>query len=122
MSRLMVALTVLAVLLGGASALAEDSAQQQVKAACKADYRRFCFGTMPGSGRILACLGKHVAELSPLCGQVVGIAQLCAEDRKTHCASASPGKGELKSCLEANRAKLSEGCARVLPASAPAPK
>ncbi|MBV5264101.1 cysteine rich repeat-containing protein [Pinisolibacter aquiterrae] len=34
---------------------------------CKADYLKFCGFITPGGGRGLACLQRHVADLSPAC-------------------------------------------------------
>jgi hypothetical protein len=41
------------------------------RAACKADYDKFCKGTMPGGGRVLACLNKQHDQLSDGCKKVV---------------------------------------------------
>ncbi|PWB93706.1 cysteine rich repeat-containing protein [Methylosinus sporium] len=43
-----------------------------MKKACKADYRRFCSGVMPGGGRIIACLQNHASELEPDCAKALG--------------------------------------------------
>ncbi len=51
-------------------ALAQDLTAEQ-RTACKGDYDKYCKGTMPGGGRILACLGKQHAQLSSACKQVV---------------------------------------------------
>ena len=52
------------------AALAQDFTAAQ-RAACKGDYDKFCKGTMPGSGRVLACLNKQHDQLSDACKQVV---------------------------------------------------
>ncbi len=39
----------------------------EAQAACKADYEKYCKGTAPGGGRIIACLNKQYAELAPAC-------------------------------------------------------
>ncbi|KRQ02713.1 MULTISPECIES: hypothetical protein [Bradyrhizobium] len=44
-------------------------ARSEAKQACKADYSRFCAGTMPGGGRIRKCLGDNYASLSAACKQ-----------------------------------------------------
>ncbi|HVW57291.1 MAG TPA: cysteine rich repeat-containing protein [Rhizobiaceae bacterium] len=43
----------------------------QQKAACRADYRKFCTGVMPGRGRLIKCLSKHTNDLTPDCQKVV---------------------------------------------------
>ena len=52
------------------AALAQDFTAAQ-RAACKGDYDKFCKGTMPGGGRVLACLNKQHDKLSDACKQVV---------------------------------------------------
>lgn len=78
-----------------------------------ADYKRFCFGTMPGGGRIIACLGEPMAELAAVCAKTVGMGQACVEDCKKYCPDASPQDVGLKRCLE-QAAKPSPGCASTL--------
>jgi hypothetical protein len=41
------------------------------RAACQADYDKFCKGTMPGGGSIIACLNKNYAQLADACKKVV---------------------------------------------------
>jgi hypothetical protein len=55
-------------------AFAQDMTAEQ-RSACKADYDRFCHGTMPGGGRIIACLAKQNDQLSDACKKVVADAQ-----------------------------------------------
>jgi hypothetical protein len=50
------------------AALAQTAEQ---KSACKADYRKFCTGVMPGGGRLIKCLSKHMSDLTPECQKVV---------------------------------------------------
>jgi hypothetical protein len=47
---------------GSALAQATDS-----RGACKADYDKFCAGTAPGGGRVVACLNKQRDQLSDTC-------------------------------------------------------
>ena len=35
--------------------------------ACKADYDKYCTGTAPGGGRVVACLNKQRDQLSAAC-------------------------------------------------------
>lgn len=51
-------------------ALAQDMNAEQ-RAACKADYDKFCSGTMPGGGRIIACLAKQNDKLADACKKVI---------------------------------------------------
>jgi hypothetical protein len=73
----MIRIFALALTLGAATftaAQAQDFTPAQ-RAACKADYDAFCKGTMPGGGRVLACLAKHDARLSAACKKVVAEAK-----------------------------------------------
>ena len=53
----------------GAAAAQDFTAEQ--RAACKGDYGKFCKGTFPGGGRVLACLNKQYGQLSDACKKVV---------------------------------------------------
>ena len=57
-----------------APAIAQDMTAEQ-RAACKGDYDKFCKGTMPGGGRIIACLSKQNNKLTDACKKVVADAQ-----------------------------------------------
>ncbi len=39
--------------------------------ACKQDYQKYCAGTAPGGGRIVACLNKHRDQLSAVCQKAI---------------------------------------------------
>ncbi len=66
--RTLIIAAALALLAG--PALAQDFTAEQ-RAACKGDYETFCKGTVPGGGRVLACLSKESAKLSAACRKVV---------------------------------------------------
>ena len=51
-------------------AIAQDFTAEQ-RAACKTDYETFCKGTMPGGGRVLACLKKNEGKRSAACKKMV---------------------------------------------------
>jgi hypothetical protein len=53
-----------------APALAQDFTAEQ-RAACRGDYQKFCNGTRPGGGRVLACLAGQYPALSEACKKVV---------------------------------------------------
>ena len=41
------------------------------RGACKADYDKYCAGTPPGGGRVVACLNKQQNQLSDACKKVL---------------------------------------------------
>jgi hypothetical protein len=55
-------------------AIAQDMTAAQ-RAACKSDYIKFCNGTRPGGGRIIACLAKQNDNLTSACKKVMADAQ-----------------------------------------------
>lgn len=63
-----------ALALASTSAFAQEFTAEQ-RAACKGDYDKFCKGTMPGGGRVLACLSKNNGQLSAACQKVVADAK-----------------------------------------------
>ncbi|HWK94393.1 MAG TPA: cysteine rich repeat-containing protein [Pseudolabrys sp.] len=73
MTRILLAVFALSSLPLAAASAQEFSAEQ--RAACSADYNSFCKGTMPGGGRVLACLAKNTDKLSAACKKVVAEAK-----------------------------------------------
>ena len=73
MTRTLLAAFVLSSLALTAASAQEFSAEQRT--ACKGDYDQFCKGTMPGGGRVLACLAKNNDKLSASCKKVVSEAK-----------------------------------------------
>lgn len=51
-------------------AFAQNMTAEQ-RAACQADYDKFCKGTLPGGGRIISCLAKQNDKLADACKKVV---------------------------------------------------
>ncbi len=41
------------------------------RAACQADFEKYCKGVEPGGGRVMECLAKQLDKLSPQCKQVI---------------------------------------------------
>ena len=67
MSRLCFAVIVIAI--GCSGVVHAQALSAEERAACQADYDKYCKGTMPGGGRIIACLGKN--PISEACKKVV---------------------------------------------------
>jgi len=67
MSKLRFAVLALAIGCSG-SAVAQTTDQRGV---CKADYDKYCTGTLPGGGRVVACLNKQQHQLSDACKKVL---------------------------------------------------
>ena len=67
MSKLRFAVLALAIGCSG-PAVAQTTDQ---RGACKADYDKYCAGTLPGGGRIVACLNKQQNQLSDACKKVL---------------------------------------------------
>jgi Cysteine rich repeat len=67
MSKLRFAVLVFAIGTSG-SALAQATDQ---RGSCKADYDKYCAGTTPGGGRVVACLNKQHDQLSAACQKVL---------------------------------------------------
>ena len=68
MPRVSLAVALVLASVGGVAAQDFTAAQ---RAACKGDYDKFCKGTFPGGGRVLACLNKQYGQLSDACKKVV---------------------------------------------------
>ena len=61
-------------LLFASGAFAQELTAAQ-RDACMGDYEKFCKGTVPGGGRIIACLAKESDKLTPACKKVLADAQ-----------------------------------------------
>jgi hypothetical protein len=57
MSKLLFAAAVITIGFSGVTQAQTLTAEE--RAACQADYDKYCKGTMPGGGRIIACLNKN---------------------------------------------------------------
>jgi serine/threonine protein kinase HipA of HipAB toxin-antitoxin module len=64
-----VAVLVFAIAFSGAASA--QTAQPDPRGACNADYNKFCAGTMPGGGRVVACLNKQHDRLTATCRKVL---------------------------------------------------
>jgi hypothetical protein len=55
------------------NAVLAQALTSEQRAACKADYEKYCANTTPGGGRIIACLDKQ--QLSAGCRKAVDAAK-----------------------------------------------
>ena len=62
---------VAAFVLGCSSGALAQTLTAEDEAACKADFEKYCKGTMPGGGRIIACLNKQRDQLAEACKKVL---------------------------------------------------
>ena len=62
---------VVAIALGFSTAAVAQMLTAEEQAACKDDFQKYCKGTVPGGGRIIACLNKQYAELAAPCKKVL---------------------------------------------------
>ena len=68
MNRLAIALVGLTVAIPADLAFAQaDQVPPKVREACEADYKKFCLTTIPGGGRVLACMRSNLAQLTAAC-------------------------------------------------------
>jgi hypothetical protein len=67
------AVAVFVVTTGFSSAVLAQTLTSEQRTACKADYEKYCAGTTPGGGRIIACLDKQ--SISAACRKAVDAAK-----------------------------------------------
>lgn len=66
--RLLSCFVGLGMCLFSAVAFAQTAAE---RAACQADFEKYCKGVKPGGGRGMECLSKQLDKLTPQCKKVV---------------------------------------------------
>jgi hypothetical protein len=69
MKRLPIAVAIFTI--GFSTTAFAQSLTAEQRAACKSDYDKYCAGTVPGGGRIIACLNKQHDALSDACKKVL---------------------------------------------------
>jgi hypothetical protein len=81
--------------LGAAPAAAVPGDPFDMRAACRADFERFCrdLGTEASRAEIERCLASHDAELSPACRIAVGEASAAKEEPLPAPGQRRPGAG-----------------------------
>jgi hypothetical protein len=71
----MLRIVILGAMISLAGAAYAQTLTSEQRAACGADYEKFCKGTMPGGGRIVACMTKVSDKLTPECRKTLIDAQ-----------------------------------------------
>jgi hypothetical protein len=61
--------TVAVIVIGFCGVAQAQTLTAEERTACQADYDKYCKGTMPGGGRIIACLNKN--PVSEACKKVL---------------------------------------------------
>ena len=67
----MLRVIVIAVLLCASGAAISQELTAEQRSACMGDYKKYCKGTTPGGGRIIACLSKSSDKLTAACKKVL---------------------------------------------------
>jgi hypothetical protein len=69
MSKLHAAILGCAIGLSGTAFAQTPTADQ--RGACGTDYQKYCTGTLPGGGRVVACLNQHRDQLTAACKKAI---------------------------------------------------
>jgi Cysteine rich repeat len=130
MKRMMIFFVAFAILLLGiASANAQQDLVKTVANGCKVEIEKYCSQVTPGQGRVLACLYAHGDKLSAKCEYALYdaavqleravaalsyVANECDADLEKYCSSISPGEGRLLECLEKHDKQVSGRCKQAV--------
>jgi Cysteine rich repeat len=127
--KMTVIVVVVAMVLAGGMAIAQESLVDSVARGCEQEIKMFCKDVTPGEGRVLACLYSFWDRLSDQCDNALydAAAQLqraiavlsyleneCRDDLKTYCSNIQPGEGRVLQCLDRNDANLTKRCRQAL--------
>ena len=126
MKRHLVSLLLGAVTLGVVTGAAPRGGEAQ-DMPCTKEIEAFCSDVQVGGGRILECLKKNDAMLSPSCvhrmrdleAAFSGPLSVCRDDWAAYCYHPRASGGEnIQQCLLANQAKVSTACQKALEGAA----
>lgn len=67
----MIRISLIGALIFVAGAAFAQTLTSEQQTACAADYEKYCKGTLPGGGRIVACMSKVSDKLTPACRKVL---------------------------------------------------
>jgi hypothetical protein len=102
-------------LIAAASAFAQTAATPpgNLSQTCGPDLRKHCATTLPGGGRMLACLQTNEAQLTPACKAQLPAMAECREEAVKLCGDVSPRA--LRSCFASKREQFSAACREMGP-------
>ncbi len=123
------AVAIIAVLVFGGAASAEEGLIETVAKGCDKEIKTYCKDVVAGEGRVLACLYAYEDELSGKCEYALYdaavrlqraitalayVANECEADLHAFCSDIQPGGGRLLDCIEKNDAKVSKRCKQAM--------
>lgn len=122
--------TLIALLLFGSLAQAQDSLLNYLAEACQEDKAKYCSQVTPGDPRkMLACAYAHQDKLSGQCSYALYrassameqmaaalnyLAESCAGDIEILCSGVRAGEGRIMACLEQNADQISPSCSKAI--------
>ena len=122
--------TLIALLLIGPMAQAQDSLLNYLAEACQEDKAKYCSQVTPGDPRkMLACAYAHQDKLSGQCYYALYrassameqmaaalnyLAESCAGDIEILCSDVRAGEGRIMACLEQNAGDISPSCSKAI--------
>ena len=124
----------LASLLPGQAALAQQSITAEVNEKCAKELQTYCKGVTLGEGRVAACLYAYEDKLSAQCAVAVykgvddfwaananiqAYAKICSSDLLQYCSEVPAGGGRLYGCIKKNKATLTDACRAALAKAEP---
>lgn len=101
----------------------------RLAARCGKDIDKFCKKTNFGGGRILQCLDRNAAAISPSCKAArtevavllttrsearKRIPRVCENDIRRLCSGVQPGDGNLMECFYKAKARVNPECQRAV--------
>lgn len=123
------AAAIIAILVFGGAASAQQSLIESVAKGCDKEIKTYCKDVMAGEGRVLACLYAYEDKLSGKCEYALYdaavrlqraitalayVANECEADLHAFCSDIQPGGGRLLDCIEKNDAKVSKRCKQAM--------
>lgn len=129
MKTRVLALVVVAMVLGAGGAFAGEDVIEHVVKACETELNTYCDQVTPGEGRLLACFYAHEDKLSGRCQYalyegavaleqfamaVTHVATECHGDLIKFCGEVELGEGRVGTCLVEHKEEVTEACRQAM--------